>query len=477
MRRLTDEQNGAVDLFGAGGDLKIFAFAGTGKTRTLEAMAAEATGSALYLAFNRSIAAEARGRFPGGTTCSTVHALAFRALRSEFGPEELTEALTLAEIVEVLGIEDRLLGAGELSARAQAALVRATMERFLLGLEAEPSDVPLSGGLLSAPAGQCVELVEETLARARQLWAQMVDPCNPVPLGHDGCLKLWALGRPKLEADHIFLDEAQDTNAVVFDLLRRQAAQTVYVGDAHQRIYGWRGAIDVMSVVPATAAHLTQSFRFGEAIAAVASRVVASLGERRRVEGNPRVASAIGYCAPDAVIARTNAGVVDAVLDALMIGERPYVEGGTGDLVRLLIDVERLKEGRGAATPELAGFARWSDVVEASFEPGAGLGTLVALVEEHGENRLIAALAKVARDEAKADLVVTTAHRAKGREWDHVQLRDDFGRSIGLEGGGAFDPAEARLFYVALTRARLGVDAPPDLIDFYAAEEAERASA
>lgn len=480
MQRLTDEQNHAVDLFAAGGDLKIIAFAGAGKTRTLEAMADEISGPALYLAFNRSIAAEARARFPQGTRCVTLHSLAYRALADRYATAKLADHLSTADLVEILGLSDRYLGPAELTARVQAALVQRSLERFLHGADDEPrpADVILPAPLTRAAAGECLQLIRDTVEHMRLLWAQMVDPCNPVPLGHDGYLKLWALERPRLEVDHIFLDEAQDTNPVALDLLRRQRAQVVYVGDPHQQIYAWRGAIDAMTRVPtARTAHLTQGFRFGAEIAEAATRVLFSLGEERRLKGNPLMAGRVERCAPDAVVARTNAGVVDAVLDALMIAERPYVVGGTGDLLRLLVDVERLKSGSVALTAELAGFARWSEVQDAAHEPGSDFAPLVRLVEEHGEDRLISALGRVARDEAGADVVVTTTHRAKGREWDRVQLRDDFGRVLGLiDGNGRFDPAEARLFYVALTRARLAVDVPDELSDFYCGERPDDAS-
>jgi hypothetical protein len=47
-----------------------------------------------------------------------------------------------------------------------------------------------------------------------------------LPLGHDGYFKTWALGRPRLQADYLLLDEAQDTNPVVIKLLRRQSAMS-----------------------------------------------------------------------------------------------------------------------------------------------------------------------------------------------------------------------------------------------------------
>jgi superfamily II DNA or RNA helicase len=60
----TDEQRQAVECFFRGGSLKINAYAGTGKTSTLEFIAQSTTRRGQYIAFNRSIVSEARDRFP-----------------------------------------------------------------------------------------------------------------------------------------------------------------------------------------------------------------------------------------------------------------------------------------------------------------------------------------------------------------------------------------------------------------------------
>jgi hypothetical protein len=53
----TDEQLSAIELFADQRNLKINAFAGTGKTATLRMIAEYASGRrGLYLAFNRAIA-------------------------------------------------------------------------------------------------------------------------------------------------------------------------------------------------------------------------------------------------------------------------------------------------------------------------------------------------------------------------------------------------------------------------------------
>ncbi|WP_308444900.1 hypothetical protein [Paraburkholderia adhaesiva] len=61
----TEEQHAVLEVALRGGDLKIKAFAGAGKTSTLELVARQfPQRRGLYLAFNREIAASAARRFP-----------------------------------------------------------------------------------------------------------------------------------------------------------------------------------------------------------------------------------------------------------------------------------------------------------------------------------------------------------------------------------------------------------------------------
>jgi superfamily I DNA/RNA helicase len=90
----------------------------------------------------------------------------------------------------------------------------------------------------------------------------------------------------------------------------------------------------------------------------------------------------------------------------------------------------------------------------------------VGIVTAHGEDTLISRLQATAKDEREADIVISTAHKAKGREWDTVALMDDFLPSRPAEDGAPppIDDAELRLFYVALTRGRVAVDAAPSCL-------------
>lgn len=243
------------------------------------------------------------------------------------------------------------------------------------------------------------------LAASWRPMGRMLNPHDAMPLGHDGYLKVWALGRPKIGANFLLLDEAQDTNAVVLGVLNHQDAQLVYVGDRHQQIYEWRGAINAMEkITGGEEAALTQSFRFGQTIAAVASQVLASLGEHRPIRGNPAVKSLlIAEGASDAVLTRTNATVILEVLKATRAGQTPCVCGDTKEIKRLLRDVYELKEGKPAASPEFFGFADWDEVVEfAASEEGQSLKSFVQLVQQYGEAQLWAAVNKaIDREDTK----------------------------------------------------------------------------
>jgi superfamily I DNA/RNA helicase len=46
--------------------------------------------------------------------------------------------------------------------------------------------------------------------------------------------------------DVVLLDEAQDSNMVTLSVFNQFNAKRVMVGDSHQKIYGFRGAIDAM---------------------------------------------------------------------------------------------------------------------------------------------------------------------------------------------------------------------------------------
>src|SRR6202043_1181372 len=84
LLNLTDEQHAICQAAGdlhAGSSLKIQAFAGTGQTTTLAAIAESlARRKFLFLVFNRAAADGAERKMPSNVTVRTAHALAFRSV-------------------------------------------------------------------------------------------------------------------------------------------------------------------------------------------------------------------------------------------------------------------------------------------------------------------------------------------------------------------------------------------------------------
>jgi superfamily I DNA/RNA helicase len=361
-----------------------------------------------------------------------------------------------------------------LQPRSQGYLILDTLRRFMQSADPDLTahHVPRHGSLLAAPEATMTAVREFALHGAKHVWTRMKTANDSMPLGHDGYLKLWALDSPVIAADFILLDEAQDTNPVVLDVLRKQPAQMIYVGDKYQQIYEWRGAVNAMEKIDTdSATYLTTSFRFGSAIAEAASKLLILLGEKRAIKGNPIITSRIGHVTPQTILARTNASTIAAIIESIDAGKHPHLVGGTDEVKEMLRGVQDLKEGRQSTVPDFFGFDKWEQVVEfAKSGEGDHLLSFVNLVEGRGERQLMWALNRTV-DEERSNLIISTAHKAKGREWKTVRLMDDFLRSQPkarqprqAQHVSGHDPAEVRLFYVALTRAKEAIDVPQSVL-------------
>jgi superfamily I DNA/RNA helicase len=279
------------------------------------------------------------------------------------------------------------------------------------------------------------------------------------------------------------LDEAQDTGGVVLDLMRHQAAQLICVGDKYQSLYEWRGAKNAMVELPATVERrLTTSFRFGPAIADYASQILALMGETAPLLGNPDRDSVVGPVAPQALLCRTNIRLIERLFDCLAADEKPAVVGGVDEILSYITAAEQLMAGKAVDRPiDFFGFADWNEVeATAQSEPGAEeLRKWTSLFKKYKTDVLRKALSHLPRESA-ADVVLSTGHKSKGREWDTVRLEPDFLRGMPAgddnEGWRKFElealsgrgldhvAAELRLFYVAATRGQTGLEVNKKLI-------------
>ncbi|HEX6520755.1 MAG TPA: UvrD-helicase domain-containing protein [Streptosporangiaceae bacterium] len=462
-RKPTEEQVAACDVFASGDELALIAGAGTGKTTTLEMMGRTASGeragySGIYMTFNRAAADDARSRFPRDVECSTAHSLAWRATGQEFKGRLRAPRIPSKKIASILGIATEITaGPDKISCAHQARLVMGMIRGFCYSdaIEVMARHMETVNGLSPQDHEEVARLL---LPFAVKAWDDICSPSGRLPFKHDHYLKMWALTKPRLPCDFILLDEAQDTDPVVEEVFLAQDAQRVCVGDPAQQIYAWRSARDVMTVFPARHLYLTQAFRFGPRIAETANRWLEHAGSDLRLTGAGSAASRIGEAEhADAVLCRTNSDVMTEVFRFLEAGVPVAMAGGGEALRDIAKAASDLKAGRRTNHPELFLFSDWGEVQDYAENDTVGqeLRSLVQLVDAHGPEAIIHAVERLS-DERQAQVIVSTAHKAKGREWSRVRIGPGFRRPPADDDGQQrlLNPAEARLIYVAVTRAR-----------------------
>lgn len=462
-RQPTEEQQRACDAFAGGGDLAVVAGAGTGKTSTLIMMARATRRRGLYMAFNRAAADDARRRFGPNVECRTAHSLAFRAVGRAYRDRlDSSARIPSLQVARILGLKRELeAGHARISEVHQARLVMGMVRRFCFSNDLEPMARHMEP--VNGLAPDAADYVAGTLVPfARKAWQDIRALSGKLRFEHDHYMKIWALTSPVLPGEFIMLDEAQDTNPVLEDIFGAQQAQRVCVGDPAQQIYAWRAARDVMTGFPARHVQLTRSFRFGPAIAAVANRWLAHAESDMRLTGAGPAGSRVARTdMADAVLCRGNADVMEEVLGFLASGVQVAITGGGGALRKIAEAARQLKSGQRTSHPELFLFPDWDSVQEYAEHDSAAhdLKSLVHLVDTYGEEKIIAAVDRLSPEDG-ARVTVSTAHKAKGREWDAVRIGPGFEPPAADERGvqHGLSLEEARLIYVAVTRARRMLD-------------------
>lgn len=482
--RPTGEQQAVIDAIGAGVDVVVQARAGTGKTATL----VMATGGlprtkTLYLAYNKAISVDARRRFGRHVDCRTLHSLAYAETRDWMRSRLALPRQNGRMVADILRITQPVVIAADtfdmpievrLPPHHLGRLVVEGVRRFCYSADAEPDwwHAPRQPGL--------TPLAQEHMGRGlvslmRRAWADLASPSGRLRMEHDHYLKSWALGGPRLPFDLVLLDEGQDSNALTTRLISSQGeAQTVVVGDSAQQLYAWRGARDSLDEFPDhRVLYLTQSWRFGEAIAEIGNVFLTLRDAFPLVKGNPAMDSRLvgDMIAPDAILCRTNAGAMEEVIGQLELGRATFLQGGGEAISRMAEAAIELQAGWGTNNPELCAFTTWAELVDyVEVDPsGSDLRAFVRLVENHGAQTVIAACDKLINPAGGSGgrgapqrvplgaVVVSTMHRAKGLEWGKVRIgRDVAGPRVDPDTWTLRepDPAEMMLNYVAATRAQ-----------------------
>lgn len=480
------------DIFKAVADLHesldIRAVAGSGKTTTIvEAINhVPRDQQVCFLAFNKSIAAELGRRITApNAICRTLHAaglaawkghLAWDAQNLEVNGNKMRDIMD-----EVLSDSERWTFGGQLGK--------------LIGMAKGAGLVPQSH------AGKCAEGIVED---SNSAWEDMIefydldpDKCS-IPLARrllglsidhardvvdfDDMLYMPVVAGAAFEAYNVvFLDEAQDVNALQVEMVARmvaaKAGRVIAVGDPHQSIYGFRGCVaDSMDVIArrfhAASLPLSVSYRCPKRVVKHAREFVSHIEPAETspegVVETPQQWSLGQFQPQDAVLCRITRPIVDlafrlirARIPAMVIGRdiganlvnlvKKMKASSVEDLGKKLAkyhDRERtrmLDNGKDTQAALLDDKMDTLGVFIEGLAPGEEISDLIASIESmFGE-----------AGQAPRAVVLSTVHKAKGLEWERVFILDaDKFMPVPWAKQGWQQEQEVNLMYVAATRSK-----------------------
>ncbi|XP_042191393.1 F-box DNA helicase 1 [Callorhinchus milii] len=468
--------------------VKIAAFAGTGKTCTLIWYAQQRPHLRfLYVASSESDAVQARSLYTPNVQCVTMDAMAYHYEGYKY---QRRKKLIFGDLkpLAVLGML-RERGVGYIRAK----LLCRTLSSFFCSADEEIS-VAHVPEICNNTRGdvQLMEYKEKSkLAEdAGRIWRKMVNLRETKTSGYfmtrDGCLKLWQLSKPSLWTfDAIFVDKAEDCSPAILDIVLSQKCGKFLVGDRHQQIHSFSGAGNALCEAPHTHTYcLTQSLRFGPDIAYLAATILEvckHVRDKTLVGGSLDDGSRGNGVEQMAILCRGVPAAFDEAL-RLTAGQNPskiHLIGGLGkfgldtilDVWMLLKPDEDPKRKEAVIRDPFirifsrnGGFRGLKDYVSTAEDEV--LGGSIAVVEKY-RFRIPGFVQRITEYSvdipALANVVLGTVHKAKGYEFDTVQMMDDFAKVPGLQLNGhllsGFSPdvvavEEWNLLYIAVTRAR-----------------------
>jgi len=459
---ITEEQMQCINAARTKSNLKIRAFAGSGKTTTLVEIAKRLEGNGLYIAFNKSIQNEATKKFSYNVDCRTAHSLAYQASKEII--HNRIEELTITYIKDFLKIKG-IYGYEPL----ELSFFILKLLRVYCNTDKENIDDSLAShpifDIIKVKPYSRYKIINYIIEKGREYWQECWKKNSSLPIEHDFYLKIYQLVKPDLSKTYryILFDECQDASPVMLDIVSRQNCQKIYVGDEHQQIYEWRGAVNAFNNIEGETYYLSQSFRFGEEIAKKANIITKTKGEEKALRGLEDINSQIINEIPEihTRLCRTNSRIIECIIDN---PETPiHIIGGNTEVINLAksgyaLYKNRIKEVR---DKKLKQFESWEIMKEFNKKyEDPDITFLISIISKYGNYfyKIILVLESANYvNENCAKITLSTIHKSKGREWDNVVVEDDFlilKKENNIKYVIENKIEELNLMYVAITRAK-----------------------
>ena len=451
-------------------NLLVAATAGSGKTTLLVWLAQELPieGVHRFVAFNKSIATELAARLPKNVSASTLHSLGLNVIKANVGRVRVDVDKIYQYIITLLDLDD-----------AEQKNLIPSIRKLVSAYKNTSTVMPPSKNVM---AELCDTYQIETNGHENHIFALaeaalVYSAQTPSLVDFDDMLWLpaingWSNGR----TDTMMVDEAQDLNPVQLRLLHLlAAARYVFVGDANQSIYAFRGALvgamaDIKASFGCTELPLALCYRNSKAVVAYVNSNWPEIRHEclpTAPEGEVAVIAndlfGLTVAANDLVLCRNNAPMVKEVYALLKRGKAATIRGrdiGTeminliarmhaGSLIELGILLEEYKCRKVAQL-----LARGKEMLAESVADQ--VDTILAIADEAKDiPDLVDQIEKLFSDEARENAVqFSSVHRAKGLEADTVFiLRPDLMPSSKAVKDEDVQQ-EQNIMFVAYTRAK-----------------------
>jgi superfamily I DNA/RNA helicase len=461
-------------VIGRAGNIQVEAVAGSGKSSTLEAAAAECDRQdrkTTVICFAKAIqvSMEARLKKAGlkNVTASTIHSLGNRAISRALGAARVDGDKGRTIVAEIIGDSFEMRTVRGLAKRivdlAKVTLVDPTRE----GIDSLVEHYSLD----AADVNGDMEIIYDAVPKAMKLAAERpatIDFSDMVWLPHK-------LGLPVEQFDTVMVDESQDLNAIQRHIaLATKAAQTITVGDERQAIFGFAGA-DVESMkklrteLNAKPMPMSVCYRCPTSHLDLARKIVPQIEARPGAPVGEIVEATLSQAYPkmrdgDLILCRMNAPLAEIAMALIRAGKKASIKGR--DLSSSLLSlVERWMRGL-SLSDGLARLLAWQDREVVKLEKMNKASQIDAVMDRVAT---VVAISDGLRDVAALNarinsifvenptegVILSSVHRAKGLEADRVMIYKPelLPWPKAMPGTWQYEQ-EMNLKYVALTRAK-----------------------
>lgn len=464
----SDKQETIFDFATNGvGNAVVIAVAGSGKTTTLAETFRRVVGSAIFLAFGKANAEDLKGR---GVNARTFHSMVYSVVLRHKKQRDVTrdkkrELFSSAVSGDLFRLyasfSFKLVG---LALQSGVGILVEDTEQTWVDI-AEHHDIELDHELASFAKG--IEL-------ARMLF-QLNNASNLVDFD-DMMYIAVADGLVLPKYDWVFVDEAQDTNAIQREIIRKimkSSSRLIAVGDPSQAIFGFRGSDSqsielIKSEFNAIELPLTVSYRCPKAVVEHARQWVSHIeaapdAEEGSVTDLGRKWDMSAFKANDLVVCRFTRPIISLAYKLMRERVPAYVMGK--EIGEGLVNLIKKMDARGisglydklveytAREVEKAITKKQESKAEAIQDKS---DCLYFLIDELGENecsipgliRVIDSLFSFKNESVK----LSTVHRAKGLEATRVFWLNPGASARARQKWQ--QEQEDNLCYVAATRAK-----------------------